>query len=85
MTIFISDLADMMSNCAVVISPLSIMMETPGRGPRNEMRLLLCRQEVEAGGAGVQATEHVMLMTLPVSTNMSGPPSTDTSGSGVKR
>ena len=41
MTIFISDLADMMSSCAVVISPLSMMMETPGLGPRNEMRLLL--------------------------------------------
>ena len=48
MTIFISDLADMMSSCAVVISPLSMMMETPGRGPRNEMRLLLCRQETLA-------------------------------------
>ena len=77
----VPDLADMMRSCAVVMSPLSMMMETPGRGPRKEMRLLLCLQVVEAGGPGVQAIEHVMLITLPVSTNMSGPPSTNTSGS----
>ena len=39
--IMIPYLADMMSSWAVVISPLSMMMETPGLGPRNEMRLLL--------------------------------------------
>ena len=39
--IMIPYLADMMRSWAVVISPLSMMMETPGLGPRNEMRLLL--------------------------------------------
>ena len=41
MTFITPYLADIMRSCAVVMSPLSIMMETPGLGPRNEMRLLL--------------------------------------------
>ena len=50
-----------MSSCTVVTSALSMMRETPGRGPRNESTESLWSHSVAVGGSGVQRILHVMV------------------------
>ena len=54
-------LADMMRSCTVVTSALSMMRDTPGRGPRNDSTESLWSHSVAVGGSGVQRILHGLL------------------------